>query len=169
MPLKEIRSINERHDIVGYFLQHSAIREEIEEQIRGIGDIERLISKAAVGRINPREVWHIKNALYALDPIIKICESSSQEPLKNIAQQLDPCIDIREKINLAAFYPEVVKELDGLIEKHLEEVGCFRPIKNEAFDPEASNEKIGLPIVNKRYFIVGGEAETAAPPHDMSS
>jgi len=100
MPLKEIRSINERHDIVGYFIQHSAIREEIEEQIRGIGDIERLISKVAVGRINPREMWHVKNALYALDPIIKICESSDQEPLKNIAHQLDPCIKIREKINL---------------------------------------------------------------------
>ena len=100
MPLKEIKSINERHDIVAYFTQHSAVREEIEEQIRGIGDIERLISKVAVGRINPREMWHVKNALYAMDPIIKICESSGQEPLKNIAQQLDPCTEIREKINL---------------------------------------------------------------------
>jgi DNA mismatch repair protein MutS len=99
MPLKEIRSINERHEIVDYFIKHTAVREEIEEQIREIGDIERLISKVAVGRVNPREVWHIKDALFALDPVIKICESSGLEPLKNIGGQLDPSVDIREKIN----------------------------------------------------------------------
>ncbi len=98
MPLKEIKSINERHEIVEYLIKHNAVREEIEEQIRSIGDIERLISKVAVGRVNPREVWHLKNALFALDPVIKICEASGLEPLKNIAGQLDPCLDIREKI-----------------------------------------------------------------------
>jgi DNA mismatch repair protein MutS len=99
MPLKEIKSINERHEIVDYFIKHNAVREEIEEQIRQIGDIERLISKVAVGRVNPREVWHIKNALFALDPVIKVCEASGLEPLKNSGGQLDPCVDIREKIN----------------------------------------------------------------------
>lgn len=98
MPLKEIRSINERHEIVDFLMKRNAVREEIEEQIRNIGDIERLVSKVAVGRVNPREVWHIKNALFALDPVIKICKASEPEPLQSIAEQLDPCIDIREKI-----------------------------------------------------------------------
>jgi arylsulfatase A-like enzyme len=63
---------------------------------------------------------------------------------QNFYELYDLKKDIKEELNMAAFYPEVVKELDGLIEKHLEEVGCFRPIKNEAYDPKVSNPKIGL-------------------------
>jgi arylsulfatase A-like enzyme len=63
---------------------------------------------------------------------------------QNFYELYDLKKDIKEEINLAAFYPEVVKELDGQIEKHLEEAGCFRPVKNEAYDPDVTNPKIGM-------------------------
>ncbi|MDX2444820.1 MAG: DNA mismatch repair protein MutS [Bacteroidales bacterium] len=99
MPLKEIQSITERHDIVDYFIKNSKEKEEIEEQIRLIGDIERLISKVSVGKINPRELGHLKNALYAIDPIVDLCNKSDLTSLKKVGEQLNPCRQIREKIN----------------------------------------------------------------------
>lgn len=99
MPLKEIQSITERHDIVDYFIKNSKEKEEIEEQIRLIGDIERLISKVSVGKINPRELGHLKNALYAIDPIVDLCNKSDLASLKKVGEQLNPCKQIREKIN----------------------------------------------------------------------
>jgi DNA mismatch repair protein MutS len=98
MPLKEIQPINERHEIVDFLLKNSAHKEKLEEQIRLIGDLERLISKVAVGRINPRELGHMKNALYALDPMRDICESSGLDPMRKTGEQLNPCNQIREKI-----------------------------------------------------------------------
>ncbi len=98
MPLKEIQPINERHEIVDFLLKNSAHKEKLEEQIRLIGDLERLISKVAVGRINPRELGHMKNALYALDPMRDICESSGLGPMRKTGEQLNPCNQIREKI-----------------------------------------------------------------------
>lgn len=98
LPLKEIEPINERLDVVGFFLAHPEIKENLEEHIRQIGDLERLISKAAVGRINPREMTHVKNALNAIIPIKEACLSSDNETLKRFGSQLNPCNKIRQKI-----------------------------------------------------------------------
>ncbi len=98
LPLKEIHPINERLDIVEYYLKNTGFRSEIEEQISVIGDIERIISKVALGRITPREVVHLKNALAAIIPIKELCKASNEVPLIKIAEQLNPCNVIREKI-----------------------------------------------------------------------
>ena len=71
---------------------------------------------------------------------------------QNFYELYDLKKDIKEEINLAAFYQEVVKELDGQIEKHLEEAGCFRPVKNEAYDPDVTNPRIGM-IRNEEPII----------------
>jgi DNA mismatch repair protein MutS len=98
LPLKDIQPVNERLDVVQYFVENSAVRDEIAGLIRQIGDLERLISKVAVNRINPREVVQLKRALKAIDPLKEICNQSGCIPLVKIAEQLNPCKLIADKI-----------------------------------------------------------------------
>lgn len=98
LPLKEITAINERLSVVEYFVANPAEKERLEDLIRQIGDLERIISKVAVGRINPREVAQLKNALKAIEPV-KACNGASGHPiLTRFAEQLNPCLSIRERI-----------------------------------------------------------------------
>ncbi len=99
MPLKNLKPIEERQDIVEFFIKAAEEKEKIEDHIRHIGDMERLISKVAVGRINPREMAHMKNALFALDPIQNICKSSKLPCLVKTGKGIDLCKKIREKID----------------------------------------------------------------------
>jgi DNA mismatch repair protein MutS len=98
LPLKDIKPINERLDIVEYFLKDPGIKEEIEDQILQIGDLERLVSKVAAGRINPREVVQLKNALSSIKPVKDLCYKSKENGLRKIAEQLNPCKSIRDRI-----------------------------------------------------------------------
>lgn len=98
MPLKEIDLINERLDIVEYFANNLVCREEVAGYLRQIGDLERLISKAAVYRINPREIVQLKRALKAIEPLKKICNESTCIPLKKISEQLNPCKSLADRI-----------------------------------------------------------------------
>ena len=98
LPLKEIKPINERLDVVEYFSKEEAVKTTLEEHLRQIGDLERLISKVAVGRINPREVVQVKNALEAIAPIKKTCAESPDQTLVRYAEQLNSCDTIRERI-----------------------------------------------------------------------
>jgi len=98
MPLKDKIKIKNRQDIVEYFINNEDFLEIIKQNIKIIGDIERLVSKVAVGKISPREIVQIKRALEAIEPIKKACESSAIESLRNIGDQLNPCQLIKEKI-----------------------------------------------------------------------
>ena len=98
MPLKDKTKIKNRQDIVEYFIKNEDFLEVIKQSVKIIGDIERLISKVAVGKVGPREVIQIKRALEAIEPIKKACESSDKESLRNIGDQLNPCLLIKEKI-----------------------------------------------------------------------
>lgn len=97
-PLKDIRPINERLDVVEYFFKEPEIKEEIDQQLSLIGDMERLISKVAVGRISPREVVQLKVELSAIEPIRDICIRSGEPVLQSIGEQLNPCSLIRDRI-----------------------------------------------------------------------
>ena len=99
LPLKDIQPVNERLDVVQYLIENQPVREEISDLIRQVGDLERLISKVAVGRINPREVVQLKRALKAIGPISEICSSSTCIPLIQLAEQLNSCRIISEKID----------------------------------------------------------------------
>jgi DNA mismatch repair protein MutS len=98
MPLKEIAPINERFDIVDYFIKNSENKDTIIDLIKAIGDLERLASKIAVGRINPREMVQLKTALEAIAPIKETCSNSNLAPLLKIAEQLNPCKTISSRI-----------------------------------------------------------------------
>ncbi|MBE0639119.1 MAG: DNA mismatch repair protein MutS [Bacteroidales bacterium] len=98
MPLKIKKNIGERLDIVEYLLNTPELTEILRDNIKQIGDIERLISKVAVGRVSPREMIQIMRGLFAVEKIKEGCEISGAEPLKKIADQLNPCQLIRNKI-----------------------------------------------------------------------
>jgi DNA mismatch repair protein MutS len=98
LPLKDIQPVNERLDVVGYFVENRVAMEEVSELIRQIGDLERLISKVATGRINPREVVQLKRSLRAVEPLRELCNNSGCLPLVNIGEQLNPCKSVSDKI-----------------------------------------------------------------------
>jgi DNA mismatch repair protein MutS len=99
LPLKDIQPVNERLDIVQYLVDNSSSGDEIAGLIRQIGDLERLISKVAVNRINPREVVQLKRALNAIEPLRELCNKSDCLPLIQMAEQMNPCRLIAERIN----------------------------------------------------------------------
>ncbi len=98
LPLKEVSAINNRLDVVQHFIQQPELKTEIEEQLRQVGDLERIIGKVAVGRINPREVVQLKHALRAIVPIKERCAGSGNAGLVRFAEQLNPCESIRQRI-----------------------------------------------------------------------
>jgi DNA mismatch repair protein MutS len=98
LPLKDIQPITDRHDVVGYFVDNPAFMTEVTGLVQQVGDLERLISKVAVSRINPREVVQLKRALRAVGPIRELCNNSGCEPLKILGEQLNPCKSIADKI-----------------------------------------------------------------------
>jgi DNA mismatch repair protein MutS len=99
LPLKDIQPITDRHDIVSYFVDNRDFMSEIAGLIQQVGDLERLISKVAVSRINPREVVQLKRALRAVAPIREMCDKSGCEPLKVLGEQMNPCRSIADKID----------------------------------------------------------------------
>ncbi|MBV8389800.1 MAG: DNA mismatch repair protein MutS [Mucilaginibacter sp.] len=105
MPLKEIKPINDRLGVVEYLVNHDELRGELQQHIRQIGDLERLISKIGLQKANPREVCQLKRALRAIETIKKQCEATDNQPLKAIAEQLNPCSSMSEKIE-KELYPE---------------------------------------------------------------
>jgi DNA mismatch repair protein MutS len=112
LPLKDPARINNRLAVVKYFHTNEEKSWEIEDEIKQIGDLERIISKVAVGRISPREVVQLKNALLAIEPIQANCLQSGNENLIKIGEQLNPCQSIREKIDkeIKADPPAVVSK-----------------------------------------------------------
>ena len=97
-PLKDVKPINERLSVVEYLFKNPELRQLLEQNIALIGDLERIISKVAVGRINPREVVQLKVALKAIEPIKQACSESDNLTLKKIADQLNACAVISDKI-----------------------------------------------------------------------
>ena len=97
-PLKDVKPINERLDVVEYFFREPDFKDFIEEKLHLIGDLERIVSKAAVGRISPREVVQLKVALQAIEPIKQACMEADNASLNRIGEQLNLCISIRDRI-----------------------------------------------------------------------
>ena len=98
MPLKDPKAINERLDIVEHFFRTPEIREEVCDRLKAVGDLERLVSKVSCERITPREMLQISNALAAIVPIKELCHKSRQPRLMALAEQLNPCDSVRERI-----------------------------------------------------------------------
>ena len=98
-PLKDEKPINERLDIVEYLFREPEFRQLIDDQFHQIGDLERIISKVAVGRVSPREVVQLKIALQAIQPVKKACQCAKNDALKRIGEQLNLCVLLRDRID----------------------------------------------------------------------
>lgn len=98
-PLREQNRINERLDVVDYFFRQPDSRDVIEDELHRIGDMERIVSKVAVGRVTPREIVQLKSALTAIKPIKVICMQSDTEVLKRVGEKLDTLDELREHID----------------------------------------------------------------------
>jgi DNA mismatch repair protein MutS len=98
-PLKEVGRINKRLDVVEYFFRHPEFKELVDEQFHRIGDLERIISKAAVGRVSPREVVALKVALQALQPVKEACSMADNQELNRFGEQLNLCDALVNRID----------------------------------------------------------------------
>ena len=98
-PLKDEKPINERLDVVDYFFRQPDFRQLVDEQLHRVGDLERIISKVAVGRVSPREVVQLKTALEAVNPVKSACLYAQNEVLKGLGERLNLCESIRDRIS----------------------------------------------------------------------
>lgn len=98
-PLKDVKPIEERLNVVEYFFREPDFRNTVEEQLHRIGDLERIISKVATGRVSPREIVQLKVALQAIKPIKEACEAADNDSLRAIGAKLDLCEALRDKID----------------------------------------------------------------------
>ncbi|MCQ2374800.1 MAG: DNA mismatch repair protein MutS [Salinivirgaceae bacterium] len=99
LPLRNIKAINERLDVTRYFVDNELAKQQLEPQLKSVGDLERLVSKVPSGRINPREMLALKQALHAVEPIRQLCLQSGLNSLKAIGEQLNPCSSILQRID----------------------------------------------------------------------
>lgn len=163
LPLKDIDPINERLEVVEMFLKDPDTKENLEEHLRQIGDLERLISKVAVGRINPREVVQVKNALNAIIPIKTVCAEVENGALNRFAEQLNPCDLIRERIHtqLVADPPTAINKGKVIAEGVSEELDELRRIAYSGKDylaqiQQRESEKHGIPSLKISFNNVFG-------------
>ena len=98
LPLKNVDKITQRHEVVSYLLDHSELLEKIQVHVKKMGDLERLVSKTATGKIHPREVIQLKNSLEAVVPIKQLAAKASNESLNILGEQLQDCETLRKKI-----------------------------------------------------------------------
>ena len=113
LPLKNVEKIKNRHDVVQFLLNNNSVLQKTQNQIKRVGDIERLISKVATGKINPREVIHLKNSLEAIVPIKSLAVNSENESLKIIGDNLQECSLLRDKIKETLYEDAPVNILKG--------------------------------------------------------
>jgi DNA mismatch repair protein MutS len=113
LPLKNIERITSRHEVVSYLLENATVQDKIQQHIKRIGDLERLISKVATGKINPREVVQLKNSLEAVIPVKAQALLSENESVKIIGDQLQECDLLRAKIKETLFEEAPVNILKG--------------------------------------------------------
>lgn len=130
LPLKDSARITDRLSVVNYFYNNEEISHTIGDEIQQIGDLERIISKVAVGRVSPREVVQLKNALLAIEPIRNYCLKSGNEGLLKIGDQLNPCATVREKIEkeIQADPPNMVSKGGVIADGVCEELDELRKI-----------------------------------------
>ncbi|HAG16541.1 MAG TPA: DNA mismatch repair protein MutS [Bacteroidales bacterium] len=100
LPLKDLHPIRERHDIVSFFVQNQKLRDALIAEVNDLGDLERLISKVATSKINPREVLQLKRSLYHIEHIQKTLAASTEIALRKMAEQLNFCGLMRQKIEM---------------------------------------------------------------------
>lgn len=163
LPLKEQKAIQDRLNIVDYFTHEAEVADELAEQIKQMGDLERLISKVATARICPREVVQLKRALNAIIPVVEHCSTSGNESLASLAAQLNPCEPIREKIarELQEDAPVQLVKGNVMAAGVSQELDELRNISTSAKDHleqirERETERTGIPSLKISFNNVFG-------------
>ena len=135
-PLKEVHPIQERLDIVEYFFREPEFRQIVDDQLHRIGDLERIISKVAVGRVSPREVVQLKYALEAIRPIKTACLYANNDALKRIGEQLNLCESIKDRIEkeIQPDPPQLVNKGDVIADGYNDELDELRSISRNGKD-----------------------------------
>ena len=135
-PLKDVKPINERLDAVDYFFRQPDFRQCVDEQMHRIGDLERIISKVAVGRVTPREVVQLKNALLAIVSVKTACLYAENESLKRMGEQLNLCESIRDRIDkeIQPDPPQLVNKGDVIADGYNAELDELRSISRNGRD-----------------------------------
>lgn len=162
-PLKDVRSIDERLDVVEYFFRQPDFKDLIEEQLHLIGDLERIISKVAVGRVSPREVVALKVALQAIEPIKEACMQADNASLNRIGEQLNICRSIRDRIDREINNdPPLLVNKGGIIKQGVNaELDELRRIAYTGKDyllqvQQRESEQTGIPSLKIGYNNVFG-------------
>lgn len=162
-PLKDEKPINDRLNVVEYFFRQPEFKELIEEQLHLIGDLERIISKVAVGRVSPREVVQLKIALQAIEPIKEACMQADNASLNRIGEQLNLCASIRDRIAKEIKNdPPLLINKGGVIQNGInEELDDLRRISYSGKDyllqiQQRESEATGIPSLKVAYNNVFG-------------
>lgn len=162
-PLKDKKPINNRLDIVEYFFKHPEFKEIIEQQIKPIGDLERIISKVATGRVSPREIVQLRRALEAIEPIKKACEEAKDPNIQKLGEKLNLCLHIRNRIAKEIVEePPLLINKGGVIKKGVnEELDNLRNIAYSGKDfllqiQERESEKTSIPSLKIGFNNVFG-------------
>src|SRR5574344_1890222 len=162
-PLKSEKKINDRLDIVEYFFREPQFRELLDDQLHRIGDLERVVSKVAVGRVKPREMVQLKIALQAIKPIKTACEHANNDVLKRVGEQINLCELIRDRIDreLHPDAPQLVNKGGVINDGVNEELDQLRSIAYHGKDyllkiQEREVEKTGIASLKIGYNNVFG-------------
>lgn len=162
-PLKEVSRINERLDIVEYFFKHPDFRQLIDEQLHRVGDLERIISKVAVGRVSPREVVQLKNALMAVQPIKGACQTADNDCLRRLGEQLNLCESLRDRIEkeITPDPPQLVSKGGVIADGYSPELDELRNISRGGKDylleiQQRETEKTGISSLKVGFNNVFG-------------
>ncbi len=133
-PLKDARPINERLDVVDYFFREPDFRNCLNDQFHRMGDLERIISKAAAGRVSPREVVQLKTALRAIQPVKTACLYARNDALKRIGEQMNLCESLRERIEkeIKPDPPQLVAKGDVITSGYNTELDDLRSIRDNS-------------------------------------
>ncbi len=162
-PLKEQRAIEERLNVVEYFFRHPDFKRLVEENLQLIGDLERIVSKVAVGRVSPREVVQLKVALQAIEPIRQACMEADNPSLNRIGEQLSICPEVRDRIAREITHdPPLLANKGGFIRDGVkEELDELRKIAYSGKDyllqiQQRESEATGIPSLKIAFNNVFG-------------
>lgn len=162
-PLKSVKQINDRLDVVEHFFKDREGRELIQRQLELVGDMERLVSKVAVGRISPREMVQMKNALNAVAPIKAYCEDADNAVLRSFGEQLNACASIRDRIEreLNPDAPNATNRGNVIRSDVNDELDSLREISYSGKDyllkiQQRESELTGIPSLKVAYNNVFG-------------
>ena len=162
-PLKDVRQIINRQSVVEYFFKAPDFRQVIDEQLQRVGDLERIISKVAVGRVSPREVVQLKNALMAIQPIKSACLYASNDSLKRLGEQMNLCESLRDRLDkeIQPDPPQLISKGGVIADGYSKELDELRSISQGGKEylleiQQRETEKTGISSLKVGYNNVFG-------------